>query len=311
MENQTRSVTCVQITHNQQVHPVSDQYCTSPKPISTQTCRVLDCDVAAPDVSTDKNEAAPISREVTNHLPSQFMYIKSLWGDCSVTCGTGVQTRTISCIRVMSMSPPSVQIAPMGACTPPAPITSQLCNPGACVQQQGSIEASSPVSISGLRTFAGAKQSLDETYTFEVGEWRHCDRSCGSNRVKNRDVKCIKRSDTAKETVPSEYCGLPIPKSTKKCPSVQCSGVYLEFGDWTTCNALCGERGYETRGALCHNSSSDELVDTALCNVPLRGVIVGSSQEALTSVRVTNAREDSAGLTYRLYSKSSLYSRNR
>lgn len=96
---QTRTLSCFDMTSNT---TVADSYCTAaglPQPVTTQACN-------------------------TNACPT-FSWWTSDWSVCSVTCGTGVQTRTLVC-KDANGNP----VASSNCAAQPQPATLQACNTG-------------------------------------------------------------------------------------------------------------------------------------------------------------------------------------
>lgn len=71
---------------------------------------------------------APVTQQAcnTNACPSDYQWIAGPWSACSVSCGGGLQTRTLSCDD-LSGTPVSPSL-----CTATPPATQQACNTNTC-----------------------------------------------------------------------------------------------------------------------------------------------------------------------------------
>lgn len=93
---QTRSVSCV----NSNGQTVSDSLCPQPRPATTQACQTEAC--------------------------TSYFWTQSGFSPCSVSCGGGVQTQTVSCASDKG------QVVAEMFCAQPKPAVSMSCNTQAC-----------------------------------------------------------------------------------------------------------------------------------------------------------------------------------
>ena len=121
---QTRPVYCYDTTANQNASPTTACDTITPKPDSSRACFLGDC----------------------------FDWFSDVWGACSATCSTGVQTRTNRCQNTRTSA--FVADNNCGATRPP---TSQSCNLGACTDATLATLTASAGSL--VPAFAPSQQS--------------------------------------------------------------------------------------------------------------------------------------------------------
>ncbi|XP_068194824.1 papilin isoform X2 [Antennarius striatus] len=154
--------------------------------------RRVDCvshDASGPRVVEDAvcaaSAAAPPSLQTCNmHRCAE--YRASRWSACSVTCGSGEQTREVTCIGSGGM-----RLEETSCSTLLRPSAVQPCRMAACPRQIG----------------------------WQVGEWGQCSRSCGSGS-RDRQVIC---SDPERNLYPVDYCNThPRPSTMERCNTQPC-----------------------------------------------------------------------------------------
>ncbi|XP_033642756.1 uncharacterized protein LOC117302896 [Asterias rubens] len=266
---QTRSVTC----RNNLGEIVNNIDCTNAglvAPSATQACSV--------NVACQEN----------------IRYIAGQLSTCSVTCGTGIQTRQIFCVnaenRVVANSVceaanlaplatelPCIQVAcpvstytavrgDYGAC-------SVSCGTGVetrvvvCLNQDGQQVAMDLCIDFGIDDLATERvctlPACAPLYRYSIGAYTDCSVTCGSG-VRTRDVQCVNQND---ESVDVQACldlNLIPPVSTIVCLLAECPTFIYQFGNFGECSETCGD-GLRMRLVICINNDTSEIVNDANC----------------------------------------------
>nr|CAD7423667.1 unnamed protein product [Timema monikensis] len=165
-----------------------------------------------------------------NNKPCPAEWVPGEWGECSVTCGDGVQTRDMICKQ--EITPTLTMKVAEGACLkPPSQSRTQACQRPECPTQ-------------------GPPQEWTRRTRWETGQWGQCSVPCGQGK-RSRMVKCIgvnnsEQEDCLQNDQPAqeEECNLsPCPNSTAQYPWM--------YTEWTQqCSEECGT-GVQTRRVHC------------------------------------------------------------
>lgn len=263
---QTRPAECV----SSQGSTVDNSLCSGSPPATQQTCSTQACPV---------------------------QWVSGAWSSCSKTCGSGVQTRTVTCRQTKDgvQSPvPDSNCASAGA----KPVTSQACNTQACPTyswQYTSWSACSKVCGSGTQTrtvscietntqvvqtdesrCTGTKPVSSQAcnthicpdYVWAAGSWGQCSLACGGGS-QTRSVWCEDRSTTPATTVADSQCTNTKPPATQPCNTALCPNYQYWAADWGTCSLTCGG-GIMTRNVYCVDVNdqpvtADKAKDESLC----------------------------------------------
>ncbi|MBN3323406.1 ATS9 metalloproteinase, partial [Atractosteus spatula] len=135
------------------------------------------------------------------------------WGQCSVSCGRGVQQRDVFCQNGTQRSSRESECSL--SAQPPA---TQPCEAGACPSE----------------------------YRWREGEWEDCSKSCGSGS-RRRQVFCV---DQAEEEAHDMHCGSQAkPLDIETCNTHPCEYIWIT-GEWSECSVSCGQ-GYQRRLVSC------------------------------------------------------------
>ncbi|XP_046403340.1 ADAMTS-like protein 4 isoform X2 [Ischnura elegans] len=164
----------------------------------------------------------------------KFIWKLSGFGECSKSCGGGVQSNTVHCVREHNHSP-----VPERRCSPqdrPVPQTAP-CNNKPCPAE------------------------------WVAGDWGPCSVSCGSGGMQTRDVWCQQEiSATLRMRVAEGACLSPpssLPRS-RPCPNppLSCSARTWTAGEWGPCSSQCG-KGMRSRVIRCVGSDGAEAAPGA------------------------------------------------
>ncbi|GMH72250.1 hypothetical protein TrST_g2227 [Triparma strigata] len=160
------------------------------------------------------------------------------WGACSRACGTGTQTRTVSCKKTRDSV---TTVVDDSLCSGTKPDTSKDCNTQVC-----------------------------STYEWLTSNWGGCNTgkqdpftgaSCGSG-TQDRVVTCIQTNDNDK-VVDDSFCAAAKPGTSQSCQLSDCPGseagdyrgwVYSDYG---ACSVSCGD-GIQYRELYCLKDYLDE-----------------------------------------------------
>lgn len=135
--------------------------------------------------------------------PYTYAWAEGGFGTCSVPCGGGVQTQTVTCQRSDGVTVEESNCTNSGT----KPSASRSCNIQACTS----------------------------TYTWNIGAWGVCSKSCGSG-TQSRTVVC--QTDTG-TTVADGYCSNPKPGTSQACNTQSCPPQYT-YG-WQLVPGQCSE----------------------------------------------------------------------
>ncbi|XP_034240290.1 ADAMTS-like protein 4 [Thrips palmi] len=184
--------------------------------------------------------------------PCPAEWVTGDWSGCSVTCGSGTQTREQSCRQEISTSL-AVRVAD-GACLGARPECSAECGRGvrsrtvSCPERpDGATCAPGEQPASQEACDAGPCASIASApagaLSWLASEWStHCSAECGTG-VQSRSVVC---SAAASKCDPRHR-----PAHTRACSSegASCRGQWFA-SPWGPCSATCGQ-GAQTRGVAC------------------------------------------------------------
>ncbi|XP_063226232.1 ADAMTS-like protein 4 isoform X2 [Bacillus rossius redtenbacheri] len=255
--------------------------CAGGMSASMTVCVRESTQVAVPDKRCSHSEKPRPQLMRCNTKPCPAEWVAADWGECSATCGDGVQSRELACKQEITASL-TMKVADGACLRPPQHARTQPCHRPAC--------PGSPQQPLGGGGGGG----------WRVGDWGQCSATCGKG-VRTRAVQCADadgapRDDCAQTDRPaaeeacnqggcgeaskhspwlftewsqqcSEECGTGVqtrrvhcsgetcdvaatPDDSRACSSdKQCSGKWF-VGPWGTCSPGCGP-GQQSRDVLC------------------------------------------------------------
>ncbi|XP_062305266.1 ADAMTS-like protein 1 isoform X3 [Osmerus eperlanus] len=153
----------------------------------------------------------------TQHCPPRWE--AGQWTSCSATCGVGLMTRSVVCVRRPSPDSNQTERVRDEECRAPKPNPLQACNRFDCPPM------------------------------WDLQDWGQCSRSCGGG-AQTREVLCKQRlSDGSVLELPDTFCPKTSPPSQQPCGLLQCPAQWVTTS-WSQCSVTCGE-GLQRRHAAC------------------------------------------------------------
>ncbi|KAL9986934.1 hypothetical protein ACROYT_G001151 [Oculina patagonica] len=172
----------------------------------------------------------PAQRQrVCNLQPCPPRWEPGQWGQCSKTCGAGMQIRSLLCKQLVDNNGArQQQMLPISYCRQwerPAP--SRNCN----------------------------LQQCPPPANWTVGEWSKCSVTC-ERGVKQRVISCV---DTRNTSVNESFCKHRTkPPMTEPCFAGSCKADWVVSHKWSQCSVPCG-RGQQSRQVFCGRKGGDAL----------------------------------------------------
>nr|XP_039269218.1 ADAMTS-like protein 2 [Styela clava] len=136
------------------------------------------------------------------------------WSECSLSCGTGVQMRTVRCWQMIGSGFDST-------------LYTEICK---------DVAGEKPVETKPCKV-------LDQCGPlWETSDWSPCPAPCGMVGVKWRTIRCSAGQD--------RFCSsAPKPNSQEQCMGPRCL-LHWTTTDWGPCSGVCGG-GRKTRKVIC------------------------------------------------------------
>ncbi|XP_022525237.2 ADAMTS-like protein 3 isoform X1 [Astyanax mexicanus] len=188
------------------------------------------------DFFCDELRRPPAMVRICNPQPCPARWDFSEWSQCSESCGVGLQTRSVRCVRsVGSNLTESVELSECKGSRPPE---LQACNQHHCPP------------------------------AWEAEEWQQCSHACVRG-TQWRKVYCRQRlAGGSFRKLPDEECDGVKPATQRPCTDPLCLQPHLDGGEWSKCSVTCG-KGIQRREPVCRRLSvSGQLVtlDRSACN---------------------------------------------
>ncbi|XP_070531612.1 ADAMTS-like protein 2 isoform X2 [Ptychodera flava] len=198
--------------------------------------------------------------------PCNARWVESKWSQCSVTCGNGVQYRSVRCWRMISEGLDS-SVSNSQCDENNKPSTTRPCEAPACGPQ------------------------------WETSEWSECSRKCGRG-IRTRQVRCSLPDNSC--TLADK------PKVRESCNNGPCQRTGWAGGRWSECSKPCGTKertlfcisevtGIPVEDSLC--DSHPRPRSRYPCDKDCDPMWVPQSWESCTSECGTKKREVLCGYT--------------
>lgn len=219
-----------------------------------------------------------------------FHWLYEEFSDCSVSCGSGLQTSHATCQD--AMYPRQVPDNFCDDVQRPFPISRQCqcieCPPrweegvwSACSEacregvQIRSVQCTGPNGVPVMeRECSSALKPPEERpceaacqAAWEAEEWSECSVQCGHGQ-QERDVGCVDLL-TGRPLDPVQCQSLPQPPPSQPCMLVECMETcYWQLKEWKPCDNSCGG-GNRTRRAVCRVARNNHRANETCCdNLP-------------------------------------------
>ncbi|OCU00941.1 hypothetical protein XELAEV_18006720mg [Xenopus laevis] len=181
-------------------------------------------------------------------------FIPEPWSPCSVSCGVGIQHRTVKC-QVLLTFAQTIADLPLEECEGAKPITQQTCYSGPC-----NGEAMDYNPDEDEMNYGGLKD-IEELYDWEYEGFTECSESCGGG-LQEAIVVCLNKQ--SRVTVGESLCvaSRRPPPLLKSCNMEACPPRW-EIGNWSACSLTCGV-GLQTRDVFCSHLLSRETNETVV-----------------------------------------------
>uniref|UniRef100_A0A8C7TM43 ADAMTS like 3 n=1 Tax=Oncorhynchus mykiss TaxID=8022 RepID=A0A8C7TM43_ONCMY len=176
------------------------------------------------DSLCDPSSRPPVMGRICNPEPCPPRWEVTAWTRCSASCGVGIQTRSVFCMRVLSVEQQDSVSVSENECREFKPSILQPCN------------------------------QVDCPPAWETEPWQECSLSCGGGS-QVRKVFCKQLLSTgAYWTLGDTACPGAKPASHRTCSKTDCL-PYMAGGEWGKCSVSCG-LGIQRREPVCRRLTS-------------------------------------------------------
>lgn len=228
--------------------------------------------VVVTDENCDQNRKPEAKSVTCNQTPCQAEWFAGPWTECSATCGTGTQTRQVTCQQRVS-SALNLTVSAEACRGQVRNQTNRTCSLQPCFfWKVANWSECSSTCGKGMRARSVTCMNIDGHSVHEskceemkpareefcdmgscatgwfFTDWpEKCPSVCGEGTMK-RSLHCAADDNT---TLPDERCKkFPTPRLEKKCKAdAPCGGKWF-LGPWSKCNTTCGE-GWKNRDVVC------------------------------------------------------------
>ncbi|XP_044205848.1 ADAMTS-like protein 3 isoform X1 [Thunnus albacares] len=171
------------------------------------------------DSLCDSSSKPPVMIRICNPEPCPPRWEVTAWTGCSASCGVGIQTRSVFCMRLLSIDQQDILTVSEEECREFKPAILQPCN------------------------------QVDCPAAWETEPWQQCSQSCGGG-VQVRKVYCKQLLSTgAYRRLGDRACWGSKPATSRGCSTTDCV-PYMAGGEWSKCSVSCG-LGIQRREPLC------------------------------------------------------------
>uniref|UniRef100_A0A3P8VIL7 ADAMTS-like 3 n=1 Tax=Cynoglossus semilaevis TaxID=244447 RepID=A0A3P8VIL7_CYNSE len=189
------------------------------------------------DSLCDSSNRPLIMIRICNPEPCPPSWEVTAWTSCSASCGVGIQTRSVFCMRSLSIEQQDILSVPEEECREFKPAILQPCN------------------------------QVDCPPAWETEPWQLCSQTCGGG-VQLRKVYCKQLLSTgAYRRLGDGTCSGPKPAVSRSCSNSDCLPSWAG-GEWGKCSVTCG-LGIQRREQLCRQLTSDGqqmTLDKGVCS---------------------------------------------
>uniref|UniRef100_A0A8C7N032 ADAMTS like 3 n=1 Tax=Oncorhynchus kisutch TaxID=8019 RepID=A0A8C7N032_ONCKI len=219
---QTRELKCrVLLSFTQTEVDLPEEECGEERPQLERPCDGGACTLG-PGFSPDLQD--PQGPHAQGEEPHHWDYRGFTWTRCSASCGVGIQTRSVFCMRVLSVEQQDSVSVSENECREFKPPILQPCN------------------------------QVDCPPAWETEPWQECSLSCGGGS-QVRKVFCKQLLSTgAYWTLGDTACPGAKPAPHRTCSKTDCL-PYMAGGEWGKCSVSCG-LGIQRREPVCQRLTS-------------------------------------------------------
>ncbi|TKS69437.1 ADAMTS-like protein 3 [Collichthys lucidus] len=193
--------------------------CASGKQKAVVRCVNKKLGVEVEDSLCESSSRPPVMIRICHPQPCPPRWEVTAWTGCSASCGVGIQTRGVFCMRLLSVDQQDILTVSEDECREFKPAILQPCN------------------------------QVDCPPAWETEPWQQCSQSCGGG-VQLQNVYCKQLLSTgAYRRLEDKACWGDKPATNRSCSNIDCL-PYIAGGEWGKCSVSCG-LGIQRREPLC------------------------------------------------------------